>query len=229
MKFWTKLWVLCIAPTLLFGQVLSPGSSPEGDGAASLPASQTPTSLPQQPKTPTAAKETPKISAAGQSTPSTESPASAKAPVELGRGVVIETVKKNSEAEKAGLQEGDILLRSARGAAQGEIESPFDLSWIEIEQAPRGAVTIEGLRGADKKVWTLGPGSWGIEARPNLREPSSFLFMSRDNIWKRVTVLPGDGLWPHGVRCYWFLSRNAIPSLFQYKMSLKERWDSNTR
>ena len=169
MKLCAKLCVLCIVPSLLFGQRSSPAPKPGADGTASQPASQTPTLPRQQPETPKA-METPASSAAGQNTPSMERPASAKAPAEFGRGVVIEAVKKNSEAEKAGLQEGDILLHWARGAAQGEIESPFDLSWIEIEQAPRGPVTIEGLRGTDKKVWTLGPASWGVDARPNLPE-----------------------------------------------------------
>src|SRR6476646_3714892 len=50
-------------------------------------------------------------------------------------GVVIEKVEKNSEAEKAGLREGDVLLRWSRGEARGQIESPYDLRRIEIEQA----------------------------------------------------------------------------------------------
>jgi len=66
--------------------------------------------------------------------------------LELGKGVVADAVKKDSESEKAGLQAGDILLSWSRGAAKGDIESPFDLAEIEVEQAPRGAVTIEGLR-----------------------------------------------------------------------------------
>ena len=89
---------------------------------------------------------------------------------ELGKGVVINAVKKSSEAERAGLQVGDVLQSWARGDAQGEIESPFDLPQIEIEQAPRRTVTLEGLRGTEKRVWALGPGSWGVHVRPNLPE-----------------------------------------------------------
>src|SRR5215471_18679532 len=88
-------------------------------------------------------------------------------------GVVVEDAAKNSEAEKAGIQQGDILLRWSRGDAKGEIQSPFDLSMIEIEQAPRGNVTLEGFRDAEKRLWTLGPDDWGIRARPNL--PQNFL------------------------------------------------------
>src|SRR5260370_1265856 len=169
MKLCAKLCVLCVVPSLLLGQRSSPTQKPGANGTFSQPTLQDPTSPRQQPETPKA-MGTPASSVAGQSTASIEGPVSAQAPAELGRGVVIEAVKKNSEAEKAGLQEGDTLLHWARGAVQGEIESPFDLSWIEIEQAPRGAVTIEGLRGTDKKVWTLGPESWSVNARPSLSE-----------------------------------------------------------
>ena len=89
---------------------------------------------------------------------------------ELKQGVVVAKVAKNSKGEKAGLKEGDLLLRWVRNDAQGEIESPFDLSQIETEQAPRGNVTIDGLRGTEKQTWTLGPANWGISTRPNLPE-----------------------------------------------------------
>ncbi|HLQ52182.1 MAG TPA: tetratricopeptide repeat protein, partial [Terriglobales bacterium] len=90
--------------------------------------------------------------------------------VELGKGVIADAVKKDSEAERAGLQVGDILLSWTRDGSKGEVESPFDLPLIEVEQAPRGAVTIEGLRGTEKRAWVLGPGSWGIHVRPNVPE-----------------------------------------------------------
>src|SRR5436305_1068350 len=79
-------------------------------------------------------------------------------------GIIIEKVDKNSEAEKSGIFPGDIILHWVRGDAHGEIESPFDLYEIEIEQGPRGAVTLEGLRGAERTIWTLGPDSWGLLA-----------------------------------------------------------------
>jgi CHAT domain-containing protein/tetratricopeptide (TPR) repeat protein len=87
----------------------------------------------------------------------------------LLQGVVIEKITKNSEAEKAGLQAGDILSSWTRGDAKGQIETPFDLAETEIEQSPRGNVTLEGLRGTEQHSWTLGPDVWGIEARPNFQ------------------------------------------------------------
>jgi len=86
--------------------------------------------------------------------------------------VAVDAVKKDLEADRAGLQDGDILLSWAASDAKGEIESPFDLPRIEIEQAPRGTVTLEGLRGTEKRVWVLGPGNWGVHVWPNFPEGS---------------------------------------------------------
>lgn len=89
---------------------------------------------------------------------------------ELKPGVVVDTITKNLEADKAGLQPGDLIVRWTRAGVQGTIESPFDLSAIEIEQAPRGSVILEGLRGAENHSWTLGVSKWGVQARPQLPE-----------------------------------------------------------
>src|SRR5262252_8867602 len=56
-------------------------------------------------------------------------------------GLVVESVATSLEAEKAGLKEGDVLLRWSRGDDKGEMESPFDVSLTELEQAQRGTVT----------------------------------------------------------------------------------------
>jgi S1-C subfamily serine protease len=78
---------------------------------------------------------------------------------ELKPGVVVESVGKNSEAEKAGLAEGDVILSWNRGELNGEIRSPFDLAEAEIEQGPRSQV---GLRGHAQQP-RFGPGRWGRE------------------------------------------------------------------
>lgn len=83
-------------------------------------------------------------------------------------GVVVETVRKNFAADRAGLQEGDILLRWSRQDASGEITSPFTVSDIEIEQSQIGVVKVEGFRGQARRTWELGPNSWGLRVRPNL-------------------------------------------------------------
>jgi CHAT domain-containing protein/Tfp pilus assembly protein PilF len=85
-------------------------------------------------------------------------------------GIVVETVAKNSEAEKAGLAEGDVILAWTRGDVKGEIQSPFDVSEVEIEQEPKGQVTLSGMRGRVAQMWAMGPEKWGVETRPNLPE-----------------------------------------------------------
>lgn len=89
---------------------------------------------------------------------------------DLGPGVVVETVGKNSEGEKAGLAESDVILTWTRGELKGEIQSPFDLSEVEMEQEPRGQVTLFGMRSGKEQRWAIGPEKWGIETRPNLTE-----------------------------------------------------------
>jgi len=94
-------------------------------------------------------------------------------------GVVVEKVAPHGESEKAGLQEGDILLAWSRGDNKGEIQSPFDIMDVETEQGRLGGVKLEGLRGAarQRQTWSLGPSSWGLTTRPNFSEPllSSYL------------------------------------------------------
>src|SRR5215471_2736642 len=84
------------------------------------------------------------------------------------QGVVVENVASGSEGAKAGLQAGDVLLAWSRSGEGGRIESPFDLTDVETEQAPRGPVTVEGRRGTEKQSWTMGPSIWGVKARPDL-------------------------------------------------------------
>ena len=108
------------------------------------------------------------LSTLGQTQTSSENPAITP---DLREGTVVEKVSQYGEAEKAGMQAGDLLLRWSRdntNEAKGKIQSPFDLMEIETEQSPRGKVTIEGTRGAESHVWILEPGEWGLETRPNL-------------------------------------------------------------
>src|SRR5579859_6855388 len=102
-----------------------------------------------------------------RNTPQSRDVANGNVSEELNPGIVVEEVKKNSEGERAGLREGDILLSWRRGDAKGVFESPFDLYTIAIEQAAYGEVTLEGIRGMEKRHWLLGWNIWGIEGRPN--------------------------------------------------------------
>src|SRR5712691_9504018 len=71
-------------------------------------------------------------------------------------GVVVEAVAHGSAGEKSGMQPSDLIVSWSRTmaplgrlpASEAErIESAFDLLEAEIEQAPRGAVTLGGWRG----------------------------------------------------------------------------------
>ncbi|HWZ42202.1 MAG TPA: tetratricopeptide repeat protein [Candidatus Saccharimonadales bacterium] len=93
--------------------------------------------------------------------------ASAQAVEDFGPGVVVEKVARNSAAERAGLQEGDVILRWVRGDAKGDIESPFDLLTLETEEAPLGPLTLEGTRDARRQTWKLKPDAWGLDTRAN--------------------------------------------------------------
>ena len=84
-------------------------------------------------------------------------------------GLVVESVVKNQEGEKAGIRRGDILLRWSRGRAEGNLGLPFDLLYLVNEQASRGPLAIAGIRGSAKRVWVLGAETWGIRTRPRLQ------------------------------------------------------------
>jgi CHAT domain-containing protein/Tfp pilus assembly protein PilF len=86
----------------------------------------------------------------------------------LRRGIVVEWITPNSEAERAGIRSGDVLLNWIREDARGEIETPFDFAFLRFEQASRGRVTLEGLRNDQKRTWQLGSDVWGIAGRPAL-------------------------------------------------------------
>ena len=86
-------------------------------------------------------------------------------------GVVVETVVKGLAADRGGFQEGDVIFTWMRGESKGDIQSPFDVTTVDIDQALLGDVTFEGLRGQEKHIWTLGQDKWGLETRPALPEP----------------------------------------------------------
>src|SRR5260370_41031478 len=91
----------------------------------------------------------------------------------LNPGLVVESIAKYSQAEQAGIQEDDVLTSWSRVDVQGKLESPFDLSWVQLEQSPRGEGSLQGHRGADPQVWKLRDeveGCWGIEVRPEMSQ-----------------------------------------------------------
>src|SRR5262245_17459396 len=88
-------------------------------------------------------------------------------------GVVVEAATKNFEGDHDGIHAGNVILAWSCGTERGEIQSPFDLADVEMEQAQRCAVVLEGMRAGERKTWTLGANSWRISVRPVL--PQSLL------------------------------------------------------
>jgi CHAT domain-containing protein/tetratricopeptide (TPR) repeat protein len=99
-------------------------------------------------------------------------------------GAVVERVVKNSEAEKAGVQPGDVLLRWSRGDIKGEVESPFDMTAVEVEQAPQGIVSVEGLRGHEKYTWKFGQSLWGVRTRPDIPQDLLITYQQGEELAK---------------------------------------------
>jgi CHAT domain-containing protein/Tfp pilus assembly protein PilF len=111
------------------------------------------------------------------------------------KAVIVEQIQKNFEAERAGIREGDVILRWSRGDARGEIESPFDLLSLEIEQEPKGRVALEGFRGAQEMVWELGPNSWRIKTRPDFPAELLSSYLHAQDLARTGKSADATGLW----------------------------------
>jgi CHAT domain-containing protein/tetratricopeptide (TPR) repeat protein len=133
----------------------------------------------------------------------------------LRQGVVVEEVSKGSAGELANLHDGDIVQSWARGEIHGEIQSPFDLSYIEIEQGPRGNVILEGLRDTEKKTWTLGAGKWGVKGRPQISGSLLSLYRQGQEMARAGKLAEAAETWKTAAdqakdsTVIWFLYRTA--------------------
>jgi CHAT domain-containing protein/Tfp pilus assembly protein PilF len=129
--------------------------------------------------------------------------------VDLKPGIVVEAVAKNSGAEKAGMLEGDFILSWTAGNLKGEIDSPFDLSEVEMEQGPRGQVTLTGIRGETKQTWLMGPGEWDIGTRPRLPEVLLKIYSEGQGLAKENKLAEAAQRWhtaadkAKGLQCFW--------------------------
>ncbi len=89
-------------------------------------------------------------------------------------------------AEKAGIKPGEILLSWERGAnppanphpARGDFQSPFDVREVEIEQAPRGRMTLVRASGGPDPAGLEPPsGEWGVGTTPRFTPTSLKMFL----------------------------------------------------
>ena len=127
-----------------------------------------------------------------QPTPSADAAAGC---AELKPGVVVESVAKNSEGEKAGLLDGDIILSWSQGDVKGQIGSPFGLSEVETEQEPRGRVTLEGSRSGTTQTWVIGPDKWGIQARPDIPPAVLRIYLEGQELAKAAKFTEAADRW----------------------------------
>src|SRR5450432_2704469 len=88
-------------------------------------------------------------------------------PACVNPGIIVESIVKGRQADKLGVRPGDIMLRWSRGDVAGEIDSPFAVSHVAIEQASRGIVRVYGQRETRPRIWMFESDSWGIQTRPN--------------------------------------------------------------
>src|SRR5579859_2663625 len=130
-----------------------------------------------------------------QTTPKSGNAANEGISEELKPGIVVEKVERSSEGERAGLQEGDVLLSWSRGDAKGKIESPFDLSTLFVEQAIYGTVILNGFRGTAKRDWALSYNNWGIEARPYLAQDLLTIYLRSQKLVKTAELTLAVRVW----------------------------------
>jgi len=89
-------------------------------------------------------------------------------------GVIVERVTPGGTAATAGLELGDVLVEWSRAASppanpapeSGRLLSPFDVREVEVEQSPRGELTVSGRRGDKPLQVVIPPGRWRMDTRP---------------------------------------------------------------
>jgi hypothetical protein len=115
-------------------------------------------------------------------------------------GVVVERATPGFAGEAAGLAADDVILAWSRAAnlpaspeaGHGQLRTSFELQDVEIEQAPRGTVTLLGRRGTSPMQWTMPPDEWRLVVRPQL--PGEVLVRAAEaqveaKEWKRADEL----------------------------------------
>lgn len=86
----------------------------------------------------------------------------------------MDEVHEGFGGHQAGLERGDVLLEWTRAAsppanpspARGQLRSQFDLVEVELEQAPRGELTLVGARGGAPLAVRMPRQDWVVSVRP---------------------------------------------------------------
>lgn len=109
-------------------------------------------------------------------------------------GVVVEKIDKNSASEQAGLAKGDVVLGWS-GDGGRQIQSPFEIPAIELEQSPRGPVTLYGLRGREPRTWVMLHENWGVMVRAQFPEGVASAYRSGAQLARAGQVARAAGIW----------------------------------
>ncbi len=143
-------------------------------------------------------------------------------------GVVVESVTPGSTGATAGLQPGDLLLSWSCTPASGEIGSPYDLVPLEIEESPRRAVSLQGKRDNEERIWVLRAGEWGIETRPVLPSDLAAVYLEGKSRLEAGDFAAAERSWRSaadsaraagdGRLAAWFLERLA------FKLAKARKW-----
>lgn len=127
----------------------------------------------------------------GQSPHASKVSSAEKAGPQLLPGIVVEKIEKNSEADKAGLREGDVLLSWSRGDVRGALDSPFEQLWFNFQMPIYAPLVFEGYRGGTARKWKGGFYSAGLTIRPNFG--SRLLSLYRESLRSAVAIKADNG------------------------------------
>ena len=83
-------------------------------------------------------------------------------------GAVVVRCEPGNAGARSGLEPGDVVVGWRRGDRRGPISSPIDLALVELEEAPRGRVTLEVRHGRWRRRLAVAAGEWGVDTRPTL-------------------------------------------------------------
>ncbi len=111
------------------------------------------------------------------------------------RGVIVESATAEFEAEKLGIKPGDVIDGWSGVAEHGAIDSPFDLTWVEIEQKPRGLLSLEGRRGAERKSWKFSTDVFGLKVRPVMPDRLAASYSQGNALAEAGKLEEAAGLW----------------------------------
>ncbi|HEY1463137.1 MAG TPA: CHAT domain-containing protein [Terriglobales bacterium] len=106
-------------------------------------------------------------------------------------GVLIEEVHAEGPAHRTGLRPQDILLCWKRGAAAGEIKTPFDLASMFWHQLPYGPVDLYGVRNGTRKHWVLTSDASDFSIRPRFRKHLLARYLDASSLLRSSNPLEG--------------------------------------